>query len=411
MRVRIVVIGDEILLGRVTDTNSGMLARMLDPLGWKVTGVTVVGDDADRMHTAISSALDDADIVLTTGGLGPTRDDITKQVLAGIFGGGMRHDTDVLANAERIMNARGLKINDLTRTQAIVPESATVIQNPCGTAPVMMFSRAEKTLVAMPGVPFETRAVFPASVLPALMERYPSAAGNIEHRTLMLTGITESGVAEILAPWEDAQPQEVHLAYLPSYGVIRLRVDTIGPRAAELADKAHAELAEILKQYVFATDDVTPAECLLRLLGERGLKVATAESCTGGNIAHTLTLIPGSSASVQGGVVSYANDVKTDVLGVSADTLAAHGAVSIPVAEQMARGAARVCHADVGIATTGIAGPGGATPGKPVGTVCIAVSACGEAVSHTYHFPGERSQVIDRATQSALLMAIRQITR
>lgn len=414
MKVRIVVIGDEILLGRVTDTNSGMLARMIDPEGWSVDGVEVCGDSGESITAAVSRALAEADVVLTTGGLGPTRDDITKQVLISIFGGELRHSPEVMANVTRMMEARGLTVNELTATQALVPDSCEIIQNPAGTAPVMLFRKEGKTLVAMPGVPAETQAVFPSAVLPRLLELYPSAAGCRLHRTLIVEGIPESAVAMRLEEWENALPPQLHLAYLPNAGMVRLRIDAAGAAPETLTpliDKAHAELCDIMADHLLCDRDATPAEYLLHLLTERGLSIATAESCTGGNIAHTLTLIPGSSAAMRGGVVAYSNEVKTSLLGVDPAVIADHGAVSIPVVEQMALGATRACGADIAIATSGIAGPGGATPGKPVGTVCIAVTGPGGTVSHTLRFPGNREQVIFRATQRALILAIRLILR
>ncbi len=407
------MIGDEILIGRVTDTNSGMLARMLEPVGWTVAGVETCGDSAASISGAINQAMADADIVLTTGGLGPTRDDITKQVLMDIFGGELRLDPDVAANVERIMSRRGLKVNALTATQAMVPTSCEVLENRAGTAPGMLFSKDGKTLVAMPGVPAETRTMFPDVVLPRLLSLYGEECGSVQHRTLIVEGIPESEIAERLAAWEDALPASMHLAYLPNMSVVRLRIDGTGNDAAALAqkmDRAHAELCELMADHLLCDHDATPEEQLLKMLTDRGLTIATAESCTGGNIAHTLTLVPGSSAAVKGGVVAYSNEVKESLLGVSPLTLQANGAVSEPVVEEMALGALAACEADIAVATSGIAGPSGAVPGKPVGTVCIAVADSNGSDSMRFRFPGNRADVINRATQRALIMAIRRLS-
>lgn len=413
MKVSIIVIGDEILLGRTTDTNSGFLARTVDPLGWQVTGIETVADNHNDIVNAINRAIDRADIVLTTGGLGPTRDDITKQALIDCFGGTLRNDSAVVDNARRIMESRGLTFNSLTATQGLVPDSCEVIINTAGTAPIMMFGRNGHTLVAMPGVPAETCAMFPAEVLPRLLKRHPGADGTcLAHRSILVTGIPESEIAERLAGWEDSLPSSLHLAYLPDSAVVRLRLDGIGTdprRLDETIGKAHAELAGLMRPWLLDTTDRPLPEIVLDTLKEKNLTIATAESCTGGNIAHTLTLVPGSSAAVAGGIVAYSNTVKQHILGVAPDTLAQHGAVSIPVARQMAEGARQACHADIAVSTTGIAGPTGATPGKPVGTVCIAVATPQTTVSATHHFTGDRPRVIARATQAALISVLRQL--
>lgn len=407
MKVEIIVIGDEILLGRVTDTNSGFLARELDPLGWTVERVTVIGDSHAEITDAIRRGLDRADIVLTTGGLGPTRDDITKQALMDVFGGSLRHDPEVLENARRIMESRGRKFNALTATQADVPSSCRVIQNPYGTAPVMLFEHKGKQLVAMPGVPAETWCVFPQLVLPQLIALHPEDSRPTTHRSLTVAGIAESAIAELLAEWEDANPG-IHLAYLPNAGIVRLRIDAVDEAAAE---KAQAEIAAILERYLISLNDSDIAQTLIQKLISNKLTIATAESCTGGNIAHRLTLIPGSSAAVMGGVVSYANSVKTDLLGVDPEAIAAHGAVSEIVAGQMAEGVRNLCRADIAIATSGIAGPTGAVPRKPVGTVCMALATPYATFTSTHLFPGDRERVIERATQQALLLAIDEIKK
>ncbi|ROT14574.1 CinA family nicotinamide mononucleotide deamidase-related protein [Muribaculaceae bacterium Isolate-105 (HZI)] len=412
MKTTIIVIGDELLIGQVTDTNSGMIARLMAPHGWEVEQVMTVADDREAIREAVGRALDSTPVVLTTGGLGPTKDDITKAVLTDIFGGELREDPDVLANVREVVERRGLKLNDLTAAQAIVPTSCRVIQNRVGTAPLMWFERTDgHILVAMPGVPFETREMFSSAVMPMLLQRFPSP-DHIEHRTLVVADISESALATRLAPWESALPPYAHLAYLPKPGVVRLRIDGRHTDAGFLKkeiDRLADELALLAAGNLMCRGDITPARCLLDMLVERHLTVGTAESCTGGNIAHTITAEPGSSAAMLGGVVSYSNDVKRRLLEVSEASLEAHGAVSIPVVKEMASGARKALGCDIALATSGIAGPGGAVPGKPVGTVCIAVATPWGLWADTFHFPGNRERVIDRATTTAIIRAIREL--
>ncbi|MDE7024714.1 MAG: CinA family nicotinamide mononucleotide deamidase-related protein [Paramuribaculum sp.] len=418
MNVAIIVIGDELLIGQVTDTNSGFIARHIAPYGWQVVNVQVVADDADCISRAMDRAFALAPVVLTTGGLGPTKDDITKGVMCRYFGGELIEDSEVLDNVKNIFKKRGLKLNDLTRSQAMVPSSCKVIQNRVGTAPIMWFNHvhpngASQVLVSMPGVPFETAEMFTSEVFPRLRAFFPSDL-DVEHRTMVVADISESDLATRLEGFEAQLPQGFHLAYLPKPGIIRLRLDAMGNDRSvilPMLDEQWAKLTEEVGDNLLWNGDAEPAEILLKELDKRALTVATAESCTGGNIAHLITLVPGSSSAMLGGVVSYANTVKTHVLGVNADVINSLGAVSIPVAEQMAEGVRGITHADIAMSTSGIAGPGGAVPGKPVGTVCIAVATPWGTISGEYHFPGSRSRVIDRATQTALILAIRQLQK
>lgn len=415
MNISVIVIGDELLIGQVTDTNSGFIARTVAPEGWEVKSVLEVGDNEPDILRAIDEAFALTDVVITTGGLGPTKDDITKPLLCRYFGGTLVRDPEVTANIRRIFEGRGLQLNTLTADQALVPTSCRVIQNLCGTAPIMWFERPDgEVLVAMPGVPFETETMFVSEVFPQLRERFRSRT-HVAHAVVMVTGFTESALAMKLEPWETALPAHLHLAYLPKQGVIRLRIDarheSAGAAQAE-AERASAEIVGIIgKEHVIATQDLTPAEILLNMCRDRGIMLASAESCTGGNIAHTLTLIPGASDVVAGGVVSYSNEVKHNVLGVKNETLAAFGAVSVPVVREMTEGVARVTGAQLTMATSGIAGPGGGTPDKPVGTVCIAARLAipGEEpreIADTFRFNGTRARIIDTSTTRAILLAI-----
>lgn len=411
MKVSIIAIGDELLLGQVTDTNSGDIARAIAPAGWQVAQVATVADDAAAIRDAIEKALAATDVVLTTGGLGPTKDDITKATLMEVFGGELRFDADVMENVKSVFSRRGLDMNRLTESQAMVPTSCTPIHNALGTAPVMWFERDGKVLVAMPGVPFETRHAFTVEVFPRLLERFGRDCW-IEHHTLIVSGITESELAERLAAFEESLPAGAHLAYLPNPGYIRLRLDVAGTDETAVkaeADSAADELKALLGNLLIAEADLTAEEILLDALRERKLTAATAESCTGGNIAHRITMIPGASDFYPGSVVSYSNDVKINVLGVDPAILEANGAVSEPVARQMAEGARRALGADCAVATSGIAGPSGGTPGKPVGTVCMAFATPDGTDTATFHFPGDRARVIDRASTTAMIELAKRI--
>jgi nicotinamide-nucleotide amidase len=414
MNLSIIIIGDEILLGQVNDTNSGFIARNLAVQGWKTVGIETVGDNGDDIRAAICRAMAKSDLIITTGGLGPTKDDITKPIMLEIFGGEMYRNAEVTANIERVFKLRGLKMNTLTADQALVPSSCRVIQNRLGTAPIMWFERDGKVLVTMPGVPFETEGMLVDAVIPAINARFNSDIIQFHH-TLMVAGITESNLALHLTDFEDSLAEGLHLAYLPKPGLIRLRLDGIA-KADDLAFEAKYNAAldrlrSTLGDLMIYDGDATPAEIALHLLRERGMTLATAESCTGGNIAHEITLIAGSSDVFNGSVVSYSNAAKRDALGVKAATLDAHGAVSEPTVIEMAEGARRALHADFAVATSGIAGPGGGTPDKPVGTVWTAVATPKGTVTRLLHLPGNRQRVINRTTTEVLLDLIAQIRK
>ena len=413
MKISVIPIGDELLIGQVTDTNSGWIARHIAPYGWEVADVHVTADNADEIRAAIDRAFEHSKVVITTGGLGPTKDDITKGVLRDYFGGEMITDPEVTANINAIFDRRGIPMNPLTAAQAIVPSSAKIIQNRVGTAPIMWFERPDgRVLVAMPGVPFETETMMAEAVFPALKKRFPSP-DHIEHATLLVTDHTESALAMKLAEIEESLPPHLHLAYLPKPGLIRLRVDGHHSDAAfiqrEVAD-THARIKSLLGDAVLSDRDLSPAEILLRECRRSGATFASAESCTGGNISHEITLIPGASDVMMGSVVSYSNDVKIRVLGVPAEVIATEGAVSIPVVRAMAAGVQNATGATLSVATSGIAGPGGGSPEKPVGTVCICarLTQPDGSVAELYEtarFNGSRSRIIDSATTRALILA------
>lgn len=409
MDISIIVIGDELLIGQVTDTNSGWIARHVNPLGWNVKSVKVIGDNESEILKAIDEGFAQADLVLTTGGLGPTKDDITKEAMRKYFGGSMVYDTEVEKNVLEVVEKRHLKINDLTAAQAYVPSSCRVIQNRVGTAPIMWFEREGKVLVAMPGVPFETEQMMEREVIPQLMHHFCSDE-HIMHRTFIVIDYSESALAMKLEQFENGIPESIHLAYLPRPGIIRLRLtgrSADGDKLAADMDRLSSQLHDLLGNSIISYEDKPVAAILGDMLRERNLTVSTAESCTGGNIAHDITEIAGSSDYYVGSVVSYSNEVKQSVLGVSPSVLAAEGAVSKPVVEQMCRGVGALLRTQCSIATSGIAGPGGGSLEKPVGTVWICVQ-CGEKqVAERCHFPGTRDRVIDRATMTGMLMLIK----
>ncbi len=410
MKLTTIIIGDEILIGQVTDTNSGAIARTFVPDGWEIAKVVTVGDNEHDIRRAVETVLADSELVAVTGGLGPTKDDITKKVLMSIFGGELVRDPAVTENIRRVFERRGLKLNALTEDQALVPSSCRVIQNRLGTAPVMWFERDGHVLVSMPGVPFETEGVLPE--VRRLVREHFSPEEESHHATIIVGGITESGLAERLEAFENSLGEGLHLAYLPQPGLIRLRLDGHGPKGGDIAGRHEAArrrlVAELGELAVHEGDD-TPAAIVLEALRQRGMTLATAESCTGGNIAHKLTAVPGSSDVFLGSVVSYSNSVKEGLLGVKAATLEAVGAVSKEVVEQMVAGACRATGADCAVATSGIAGPGGGSAEKPVGTVWMAWACRGKILSRVFRFPGDRARVIDRATTEALLGILKNI--
>ena len=403
MNYSIIAIGDELLIGQVTDTNSGWIARHLTPYGWNVKSVKVVADDAAEIFRAIDEAFEQTDVILMTGGLGPTKDDITKPALCKYFGGSLVHDEATAANVLEVVAKRHIKLNDYTRAQAMVPSSCRVIQNQVGTAPIMWFEKGDKTLVSMPGVPHETETMMLREVIPQLIKKYDSDI-DIEYRTFIVIDIIESELAMRLDAFERSLPTYMHLAYLPQPGIIRLRLSGASA-SAELVnadmDKYSQQLHALLGDNIISDQD---PEIVGDMLRKHHLTVSTAESCTGGNIAHVITQVAGSSDYFLGAVVSYANEVKENVLGVSSHDIAVNGVVSEPVVRQMVEGACRVIGTDCAVSTSGIAGPGGAVPGKPVGTVWMAAKCNDRVVAQCCHLPGDRNRVINRATTEALKM-------
>jgi len=409
MKAEIITIGDEILIGQIVDTNSAWMAEQLNLNGIEVYQVTSVHDDHDHILRAFADAESRADLVLITGGLGPTKDDITKKALCDYFQCGMHRDEKTLQQVIERLSKRNVTINQLNKDQALVPDVCTVLQNSNGTAPGMWFEKDDTIFVSMPGVPFEMQGIMVEEVLPRL--RKNGKLKSIYHQTVLVYGIPESMLAEQLDEWESALPSFVKLAYLPNQLMIRLRLSAYGNNMEELktmVDQKVRELEQIIPDNIFGYNGDTISGITGKLLQKTGSFVATAESCTGGNIAHLYTEIPGSSAYFRGGVVAYSNEVKMAVLGVKAETLEAHGAVSRETALEMVQGVKRALNTDYGIATTGIAGPDGGSADKPVGTVWIAVSGKQETIVERFVFHHNRERNIQRSSQTALNM-LRQL--
>ena len=406
----ICTIGDEILIGQITDTNSAHISKALNSLGIKVTRMISIGDDHNDIIESLSEELKRNDIVVVTGGLGPTKDDITKKALSDLsHSTGTRTDATQLQIIHDILSSRGLDILDINRAQADVPDTCEVIPNRLGTAPIMVFRFEESrfghksTLYSLPGVPFEALGAL-NDILDDIKSSYGIAS--IYHKTVMTYGMAESALSKLIEPWEDSLPSEIHLAYLPNpLTGVRLRFSVYGtaPEEAEAMVKQEiSALRNLLGDVIWSEEDDRFETYIGKMLNESGKTVSCAESCTGGLISELFTSVPGSSRYYLGSVTSYANSVKTGVLGVSEETIGRFGAVSSECVKEMAEGIRRITGSDFSVATSGIAGPGGGSPDKPTGLVWIAVSSekGTETFSHTYK--NDRRRNIERFTASAL---------
>lgn len=374
MTVHIITIGDEILIGQIVDTNSAWMGTQLNLIGAAVTGISTVGDGADEIRNALQQASDAADVVLITGGLGPTKDDITKKVIADFFGVDLVFHEPTYQRLEGFFKQLGRTPTAAHRTQCLLPANAQVLTNKMGTAPGMWFEYNGNVIVSMPGVPYEMKYLMTHEVIPRLQDKFPVQA--IYHHTWMTAGEGESRIAERLGDIEDGLPAHIKLAYLPNLGYVRVRLSGIALDAETLKQEVmiQAELIRIrLGEVIYGDNDESLAENLGRLLQNRNLTLTTAESCTGGYVAHLITSIPGSSTYFMGSVVAYANEVKQSLLGVQKNTLEVYGAVSEETVREMVKGALKVMNTDLAVSISGIAGPGGGSPEKPVGTIWMAV--------------------------------------
>lgn len=374
MTVHIITIGDEILIGQIVDTNSAWMGTQLNLIGAAVTGISTVGDGADEIRNALQQASDAADVVLITGGLGPTKDDITKKVIADFFGVDLVFHEPTYQRLEGFFKQLGRTPTAAHRTQCLLPANAQVLTNKMGTAPGMWFEYNGNVIVSMPGVPYEMKYLMTHEVIPRLQDKFPVQA--IYHHTWMTAGEGESRIAERLGDIEDGLPAHIKLAYLPNLGYVRVRLSGIALDAETLKQEVmiQAELIRIrLGEVIYGDNDESLAENLGRLLQNRNLTLTTAESCTGGYVAHLITSIPGSSTYFMGSIVAYANEVKQSLLGVQKNTLEVYGAVSEETVREMVKGALKVMNTDLAVSISGIAGPGGGSPEKPVGTIWMAV--------------------------------------
>ena len=436
MKAEIITIGDELLIGQVVDTNSAWMAQRLNEQGIVLHQITSVHDDRQHILKALDEAFSRADIVLTTGGLGPTKDDITKHVMCEYFGTTLVEDPCVREHIHTLYKDRPDVLNRLTATQWLVPESATILPNRVGSAPIMVFEKEakgerlevkgegqnskfliqnSKFLIALPGVPHEMKIAMTEQVLPYLRLKAKGerleAKGKIIHRTLMVYGIPESKLAILIEEWENALPNSMHLAYLPKDGIIRLRLSSYGEATIEEVNQQLDALRPLISDYLIATEDL-PVEAILgNLLKQRGQTIATAESCTGGRLAAALNAQSGSSAYYMGSVVAYANEIKEQVLGVKHITLEKYGAVSEQTVREMAEGVRRLMNTDYTVATSGVAGPTGGTADKPVGTVWIAWATPEGTEAECFHFgvAREREQITQRAVTVALVRLIQSL--
>ncbi|TSD66655.1 competence/damage-inducible protein A [Inquilinus sp. KBS0705] len=407
MLAEIITIGDEILIGQIVDTNSAWMAARLNEEGIRVKQISSVSDDKQHILKALAEAALRADIILITGGLGPTKDDITKKTIAEYFHVGFVLNQDALTNVENIFKKYNRPLLDVNRKQAEVPENCEVILNNNGTAPGMWFNQGGKIYVSMPGVPFEMKYMMEEEVIPKLKSVLKLPV--IIHKTILTVGEGESFLAEKIADIENELPSYIKLAYLPKMGQVRLRLSAYGDEAAALQAKIDEFAARIVERVginVVAMEDMPLEQVVLNTMAEKGLTLSGAESCTGGYIAHLITQHAGSSQVFLGGAVTYSNQLKESVLGVEHDTLTEFGAVSEQTVKQMVKGALLQFKSDYAVAVTGIAGPGGGSAEKPVGTVWIAVANANKTVVKKFTFANKRAQNIERSAVAAFFMLI-----
>lgn len=406
----VITIGDEILIGQITDTNTQWMSTELDKIGIKTVRKSSVGDQADKILGILAEAESRADIILITGGLGPTKDDITKKMLCEYFDDKLVINEDALAFITDFFTKRGRPMLEINRLQAAVPSKCTYLANKTGTAPGMWFEKNGKIFVSMPGVPSEMKYLMSAEVLPRLKQYFQTPI--LFHKTIRTIGIGESFLAERIADWEDNLPENIKLAYLPSFGQVRLRLSGVGENEEVLKEQIEEEtqkLLPIIAENVYSETDEDLEKALGRVLKANNMTVSVAESCTGGFISHLFTKVAGSSAYFMGSVVSYSNEAKMKVLGVKQETLENHGAVSEETIREMAEGVRKLMNTDFGIATSGVAGPDGGTAEKPVGTIWIACASKNGTVAKKLMLTNIRENNIHWGSYAALDMLRRAI--
>jgi nicotinamide-nucleotide amidase len=410
MEVTIVAIGDEILIGQVLDTNSVWITKELTALGVHVSEMVSISDTPEHINTTLDRLIGNTDMILMTGGLGPTKDDLTKETLTSYFGGELVVDQSVLKTITDFFEKRGRTMIDSNTHQALVPNNCKVLTNNFGTAPGMWFTKKNTHVISMPGVPYEMKPMVRDQVIPAMHEALEMPV--LVNKTVMTQGVPESYLAEKIKDWENGLPACMKLAYLPRPGIVRLRLTVSGQyaeKANEMIEQKLELLNEIIGKHIFAYDDTMLEEVIGQELATLGYMLSTAESCTGGNIARLITSVPGSSGYFKGSVIAYSNEVKQNQLNVDAALIEKNGAVSKEVVEAMAKGIQVLTGSEVSLATSGIAGPDGGTADKPVGTVWIAVSVNEQTISKMFNFGGHRELIIEQASIMALGILRKQI--
>lgn len=403
MKVEIISIGDELLIGQVVNTNASWMGAELTEIGLDVVQITATSDRGEDIKTAMHEAAERADVVLMTGGLGPTNDDITKEVLCEYFNTKLTFHQPTYDKIEAMFKKRGYVFTERNQQQALLPESCKILSNSIGTAPGMWFENNGSVLVSMPGVPFEMKAIMKEEVIPGLKALNGSDA--IFHHTVITHGVGESWLAEKIENWETALPENVKLAYLPRPGMVRLRITASGKSRETLKETVMNEVAKleaIIPELIIGSNSDTMESVVKDMLIAQKKTMAVAESCTGGYISHLMTSMAGVSQCFNGGVVAYENAVKQHILGVGEHDLIMYGAVSESVVKQMAKGVREKTGSDYGVATSGIAGPDGGTEEKPVGTVWIAVADENNAYAKKFFFGGNRERVIKQSAMKAL---------
>ena len=403
VRAEIITIGDEILYGQILDTNTQWISLELDKLGIKTIRKSSVGDQASEITQILQEASSRADIVFITGGLGPTKDDLTKKVLADFFNCGLAMHPEALQDVTEFFAKRGRELSDINRDQALLPTKAQFVPNKQGTAPCMWFEEKGVIWVSMPGVPFEMKAIMETEVLPRVIKHFKTPV--IFHKVIKTVGIGESYLSDLIQEWELSLPSHIKLAYLPSLGIVKLRLTAFGDDLDSLSADVETELARVMpliSSYVFGYEKEELAEVVGFLLRKMKTSLGVAESCTGGHLAHQFTQISGSSDYFTGGIVSYANQIKMEQLGVSASILSEFGAVSEPCIRAMAEGARKVLGTTYALATSGIAGPTGGTEEKPVGTVWIALAHPEGVITRKLQLAGTRMQNIHMTSLASI---------
>lgn len=412
MKLDILSIGDELLIGQTLNTNAHWLSQQLNKIGFEIRQHTTVSDEKEHILYALNDALEYVDVVLITGGLGPTNDDLTLEVLTEYFGGKLIMNQDVYEDVKRLIVGRGFEMNELNKQQALVPDNARVIRNKNGTAPGTWFEKNGTVVISMPGVPYEMKAMTTNSVIPWLLEKFKLPV--IVHQMIYTQGIPESTLAQKLENWENELPKSIKLAYLPSPGMVKLRLSTTGNDKTVLNNLIQIQIEKIEKiipEYIYSYEEEALEIIIGEKLKQQQATLSTAESCSGGYIAHLITSVAGASNYFEGAIISYSNAIKMNQLHVNGDDIEKYGAVSQQVVEQMAIGVRKKMNTTYSIATSGIAGPTGGTDQKPVGTVWIAIASEKGVVSKKFILGKERDINIQRTAVAALGMLKQELDR